>query len=213
MKLGKVSNYVWCLFQWTSIPYSTVQCQGNRPDTFRLEKSNKVNIFQFFRGHYFVVDLHLPLLELGLHAIQFIWQIFQCVSFEKALALKWFILDPMLISQNVFVKIVYIFLRFIYNFSDLLPTLKRIFALPTWCQIRTVFVLQPFEISFQTKQHVTSNWKINRYWNFFAFNLEKLNRIYSKTYENVCENCIHCKHHQIIPKSIIFIVSCAAIVW
>ena len=98
--LEKYQIMFGCLFQWTSIPYSTVQCQGHRPDTFRLEKSNKVNIFQFFRGHYFVVDLHLPLLELGLHAIQFIWQIFQCVSFEMALELKWFILDPMLIKPK-----------------------------------------------------------------------------------------------------------------
>ena len=128
-------NWHWCQFnflRWNLEKYQIMvgvcfnelqfhiqQCNVKGTDqTFRLEKSNKVNIFQFFRGHYFVVDLHLPLLELGLHTIQFIWQILQCVSFEKALALKWFILDPMLISQNVFVKIVYIFLLFIYNFSN-----------------------------------------------------------------------------------------------
>ena len=185
MKLGKVSNYVLCLFQWTSIPYSTVQCQGHRPDTFRLEKSNKVNFFQFFRGHYFVVDLHLPLLELGLHAIQFIWQI-QGVSFEMALALKWFILDPMLKKP----KCVWEFERKTFlQFWKLFTFFCCLFTIfPIYCQLSNAFWLYQHGVKYalflcysHLKCHFKQNNIMNRYWNFFVFK-EKLNRIYSKAY-------------------------------
>ena len=45
-----------------------------------------------------------------------------------------------------FGKFVYIFQLFVYNFSNKLPPLKHILALPTWGQKRIVSELWSFEI-------------------------------------------------------------------
>ena len=80
---------------------------------------------------------------------------FEILLFQMALPLKWFNFDSMFQSKNVFERrqiflncqtFVYIFQLFVYNLSNKLAPLKRILALPTKDQIRTVFLLQPLEI-------------------------------------------------------------------
>ena len=79
-------------------------------------------------------------------------------------ALKRCIFDPMLVEPKCvwkladffnFRKFVYIFQLFVYNFSNKLPPLKHILALPTWGQKCTVSELQAFAIpKFQVKHPV-----------------------------------------------------------
>ena len=78
---------------------------------------------------------------------------FKNFRFQMSVPLKLCILDPLLVKPKCvweavvffnFRKFVYIFQLFVYNFSNKLPPLKHILALPTWGQKCTVFKIQPF---------------------------------------------------------------------
>ena len=60
-----------------------------------------------------------------------------------AVVLKWCIFDAMLV----------IFQLFVHNFLKDLPPLKRILALPTCSELRTVTVLQQFLSDFFQMEH------------------------------------------------------------
>ena len=135
-----------------SISYQSISITGNL-------------MFKIFFRHLYITSNHMSRPYVSEYKGYLQGVPFEKWIFQMTVALKRCIFDPMLVKPKCVWKVA-VFLKNckqtaekckqIFENWKKLPPLKHILALPTWGQICTVSVLQPFEISiFQMKHPVT----------------------------------------------------------